>query len=108
MGLGQLLAALLEAAGNLVPLVYQRDGLQGHEQSIGRYRKDVLQVQPVGQLAIPDGLHVKRLARQVHQCNVSRAVLRLDVRFDPLGLDFHHAHKLVSRSFNFCLYVAFE
>ena len=33
--LGQLQATLLDAAGDFIPFVHQRDGLQGHQQRVG-------------------------------------------------------------------------
>ena len=56
--LGQFLPALLESASDFVPLMDERDRLQGHQQSIWRNRKHVLLIEPVGEIAIAHGFHI--------------------------------------------------
>ena len=50
----------------------------------------------------------KRLARQIHERNFGRAILRLDVLLNALGLGLHHAHQRNARRFDLGLVVALE
>ena len=68
----------------------------------------MLFIHPVAQFAVADHFHVKRFARQIHQRDFRRAILRLDVLLNALGFRLHHAYQRDARQFNLSLVVAFE
>src|SRR6202162_144551 len=69
---------------------------------------DMLFIHPVAQAAVASHFPIQRLARQIHERDFRRAILRLDVLLNAFGLRLHHAHQRNTSRFNLSFVVAFE
>ena len=69
---------------------------------------DMLLIHPVAQSAIADHFRIQRLARQIHERDFRRAILRLNVRLNAFGLRLHHAHQRNTSRFMLSFVVVFE